>query len=97
MAVALVGLPFPLVVGCSVRPGWKPGSNTAASTSGICAAHENRQLLAHWTLAPLVVCPLMGFPLTPMVFSSDPQHPLPGADSYGLAQGLPEDTIVAGL
>ena len=45
----------------------------------------------------MVVCPLLEFPLTSVVFSSDSQHPLPGADSYGLAQGLPEDTVVAGL
>ena len=97
LAVALVGLPFPLVVGYSVRPGWTPGANTAASASGICASHVNRQLLVYWIPKPLVVCPHLGFPITSMVFSNASQLPLPETDSYGLAQNLPEEVIVAGL
>jgi len=46
--VTLVELPFPLAVGYSKRLGWIPKSNLAASVSGICAFHENRQLLAPW-------------------------------------------------
>jgi hypothetical protein len=48
LAVTLVEPPFPLAVGFSRRLGWIPKSNLAASVSGICAFHENRQLLVPW-------------------------------------------------
>jgi hypothetical protein len=96
MAVALVEPPFPLVVGCSVWPGWKPGSNTAASASGICAARENRQLLVHWRWS-FGCLSSFGISRISMVFSRCSQHPLPGADPCGLSHRLPKGTPFDGL
>jgi hypothetical protein len=96
MVVALIELPFPLVVGYSMRPGRKPGLTRPPRLQGFVPP---MRIGNFWYTgdAPLVVCPLLGFPWISMVFSRHLQHPLPGADSCGLAQGLPEDTIVADL
>jgi hypothetical protein len=61
MSVALVELPFPLVVGYSVRPGWKPGLTRPPRLQGFVPP---MRIGNFWYTgdAPLVVCPLLDFP-----------------------------------